>query len=114
MSQFTKMDWNIYRVTWYLIQFVFDVFDIVCWLVYTYPVSTIKKLMPQVYGRTENFVDEKRLIECNKQHLDKVPHHLAVILGTEQPDFRILSKIIFWCFSAGIPNISFYDHQGMM
>lgn len=108
------MDWNIYCLTWYLLQFVFDVFDIVCRLVYVYPVKTITKCIRQVFGGPENLLDEKHLIECNKEHLDKIPHHLAVILGTEEPDFRILSKIIFWCFSAGIPNISFYDHQGML
>lgn len=56
---------------------------------------------------------EKQFIERHKKHLDKIPYHLAVILGTEAPDFHVLSKMIFWCFSVGIPNISFYDHEGI-
>lgn len=109
MFQFVKIDWNIYSLTWYFLQFLFDVFEFICGFV-IYPVSTIKRYLPH---RTENYVREKQFIESHKKHLDKIPYHLAVILGTEVPDFHVLSKMIFWCFSVGIPNISFYDHEGI-
>lgn len=100
---------DIYRVIWHLLQFIFDIVDICCRLV-TYAKVKCKSIQRRFGG--EDFVGEKLLIERNKSKLSKIPVHLAVILGTELPDFRALSKIIFWSLSAGIQNISFYDHQG--
>lgn len=100
---------NIYRVIWHLIQFIFDIVDICCRLV-TFAKAKCKSIHRRLGG--EDFTSEKLLIEKNITRLTKVPMHLAVILGTELPDFRALSKIILWSLSAGIQNISFYDHQG--
>lgn len=104
-----KMILDIYRVIWYLLQFIFDVVDICCRLGTLFKAKW--KSIERRFGG-EDFTSEKLLIERNKKILTKIPLHLAVILGTELPDFRALSKIIFWCLSAGIQNISFYDHQG--
>lgn len=109
MFQCDKMNWNIYKITWYFLQFIFNVVYIIRRLS-KYVVSTTTNLSQEDVEKS--LISEKYLIEQKKRNLDKIPTHLAVILGTETPNFQILSKIIFWCFSAGIPNISFYDHQG--
>ncbi|GLV31445.1 Transport and Golgi organization 14 [Carabus blaptoides fortunei] len=46
--------------------------------------------------------------------LDKIPHHIVVVLGTETPSYRDLANIVVWCVAAGIPYISFYDHSGLL
>lgn len=100
---------NIHIVIWHLLQLIFDIVDIVCRLV-TFSKAKCKKIERLLVG--EDFSAEKTLIERNKWKLTKIPTHLAVILATELPDFRALSKIIIWSLSTGIQNISFYDHQG--
>lgn len=109
MCKREKMILDIYRAIWYLLQFIFDIVDICCRLG-TVAKAKWKNVERRLCG--EDFTSEKVLIERNKKLLTKIPVHLAVILGTELPNFRALSKIIFWCLSAGIKNISFYDHQG--
>lgn len=106
-----KMFLNIYRIVWHLLQWIFDVVDSVqrcgSFIKWNY-----KKFLRKL--NHEDFSYEKELIEKNKPNLTKIPVHMAVILGTELPNFEALSKIIFWCLSAGIPNISFYDCQGLL
>lgn len=103
------MFFDIYSVIWHLLQFIFDIVEFVCRLG-TFAKAKCKIIQRRFGG--EDISIEKILIERNKAKLTKIPNHLAVILGTELPDFRALSKIIFWCLSAGIQNISFYDHRG--
>lgn len=111
MLKCEKMLFNIYGVIWHLLQFIFDIVDICCRLG-TFAKAKCKSFHRRFVG--ENISTEKALIERSKAKLTKIPIHLAVILGTELPDFRALSKIIFWCLSAGIQNISFYDHRGSL
>ncbi|XP_049545196.1 dehydrodolichyl diphosphate synthase complex subunit Nus1 [Anopheles darlingi] len=52
-----------------------------------------------------------------QQHLttmSKVPKHLVVLLGPEEPDYRLLSQFVFWSRAAGIHYVSFYDHRGIL
>lgn len=41
----------------------------------------------------------------------KTPHHLAVIVGSEQVSYIDFCKIILWCLSAEISHISFYNNK---
>lgn len=109
MFEREKMLLDIYGIIWYIVHLIFDIVDICCRLG-TFTEAKCKSIQRRLAG--EDFASEKLLIERHKKQLTKVPVHLAVILGTEAPDFRSLSKIIVWCLSAGIQNISFYDHQG--
>ncbi|XP_050099392.1 dehydrodolichyl diphosphate synthase complex subunit nus1 [Anopheles aquasalis] len=52
-----------------------------------------------------------------QQHIatvSKIPKHLVVLLGPEEPDYRLLSQFVFWSRSAGIQYVSFYDHRGIL
>lgn len=100
---------NIYSVIWHFLQFLFDIVDN-CYRLGIYARAKCKHIQRRMIG--ENLTSEKLLIETYKTQLSKIPVHLAILLGTELPDFRALSKIIYWSLSTGIPNISFYDHQG--
>lgn len=100
---------DIYCVIWYLLQIIFDIVAI-CRRLGTFAKAKCKIIQRRFGG--EDISSEKLLIDATKSRLTKIPIHLAVILGIELPDFRALSKIIFWSLSAGIQNISFYDHRG--
>lgn len=104
------MFFNIYQSIWYLLQFIFNIVDLVRRFG-SFTKRNFKNVVRKL--KREDFSYEKKLIEKNKVKLTKIPVHLAIILGTEFPDFETLSKIIYWCLSAGIPNISFYDYQGL-
>lgn len=104
-----KMFLNIYQVIWHLLHLFFDIVDICCRVV-TFAEAKCRHIQRRFGG--EDLSREKQLIEHYKQQLTKIPVHLAVILGTELPDFRALSKVILWCLSTGIQNITFYDHRG--
>lgn len=101
------MSVDIYKVIWLFLHFICDVSEYVVRLFYA-----IKRKLT-VGKQRENLIGDKRLIESTREYLPKLPAHLVVILGPESsPDFKILSKLIFWSLSAGIQNISFYDHKG--
>lgn len=111
MNQFMskKMSVDIYKVCWLFLHFIFDVIEWVVRLFYA-----VKRKLT-VGNRRENLLDDNILIESAREYLTKIPSHLVIILGTESsPDFKILSKFIFWSLSAGIRNISFYDHKGTL
>ncbi|XP_043480898.1 dehydrodolichyl diphosphate synthase complex subunit nus1 [Leptopilina heterotoma] len=58
-------------------------------------------------------VENDVLIELIKR-VTKLPRHMVVILGHEEVSFQDLVKIISWCVIAGIPCVSFYDHNGFL
>lgn len=105
------MGFDIYRFIWIFIHFIFDVYDYCTWLMFVIKTKCVEMLEP---NRIESLSDDKYMIESTKKYLTKTPVHLAVILGTELPDFHALSKIIMWCLSAGIQHVSFYDHKGIL
>ncbi|XP_058054284.1 dehydrodolichyl diphosphate synthase complex subunit Nus1 [Anopheles bellator] len=53
-------------------------------------------------------------VRQNMTQVTKVPVHLVVLLGLEEPDYRLLTQLIFWSHAAGIRYISFYDHNGVI
>lgn len=101
------MSVDIYKVVWLFLHFICDVIEYCVWLFH----AVKRKLTTGI--QRESLFDDKLLIESTRDYLTKIPSHLVIILGTEpQPDFKILSKLIFWSLSTGIQNISFYDHKG--
>lgn len=101
------MSVDIYKVIWLFLHFICDVIEYCVRLFYA-----VKRKVT-IGNRRENLLDDKALIEFTRDYITKIPLHLVVILGTESPpDFKILSKLVFWSLSAGIQNISFYDYKG--
>lgn len=66
------------------------------------------------YVRLSNYWIRDDLAKLSKdiKKLSKRPHHLVFMLGNEEPSFKDLANIVLWSISAGIPIISFYDHNG--
>ncbi|XP_066256844.1 dehydrodolichyl diphosphate synthase complex subunit Nus1-like [Euwallacea similis] len=46
--------------------------------------------------------------------MNKIPKHITVLLGNEQPSFKDLANIILWCIGNQILFLSFYDHKGTL
>lgn len=46
------------------------------------------------------------------QKLEKLPVHLTVLLGTEEPSLKDLANLIVWSLTTRISFISFYDSKG--
>ncbi|XP_065085459.1 dehydrodolichyl diphosphate synthase complex subunit nus1 [Ochlerotatus camptorhynchus] len=57
---------------------------------------------------------ENDAIEYHVRGLEKIPSHLVVILGPEEPEYKQLAKFIFWSMAAGVGHVSFYDHRGTL
>lgn len=53
-------------------------------------------------------------IEYDVRGLDKIPSHLVVMLGPEEPEYRQLARFVFWAMAAGVGHVSFYDHRGTL
>ncbi|XP_014295037.1 dehydrodolichyl diphosphate synthase complex subunit Nus1 isoform X1 [Microplitis demolitor] len=51
---------------------------------------------------------------CDVSKLIKLPKHLVIVVACEDISFGDLARIIGWCCALGIPNISFYDRQGII
>ncbi|KAL1402274.1 hypothetical protein pipiens_019816 [Culex pipiens pipiens] len=54
---------------------------------------------------------ESASVEYGVRGLTKVPAHLVVMLGPEEPDYRQLARFICWGLAAGVGHVSFYDHR---
>lgn len=66
-----------------------------------------------LFSNRNSTVENDVLIELVKR-VTKLPRHMVVILGHEKVSFQDLAKIISWCVIAGIPFVSFYDHNGFL
>lgn len=103
------MNFDFYKIVWILIHFLFSVQEYCVKLI-----GAIRRNLFELMNKQcrDNLSNDKQLIEFNMVYLKKTPVHLVIILGTESPNFKALSKVIFWGLSAGIQHISFYDHKG--
>uniref|UniRef100_A0A182LWH9 ditrans,polycis-polyprenyl diphosphate synthase [(2E,6E)-farnesyldiphosphate specific] n=1 Tax=Anopheles culicifacies TaxID=139723 RepID=A0A182LWH9_9DIPT len=54
----------------------------------------------------------QQYVKSQLQTVSKIPTHLVVLLGPEEPDYQRLSQFIYWSHAAGIAYVSFYDHNG--
>lgn len=54
----------------------------------------------------------QQYVRSQLRSVSKIPNHLVVLLGPEQPDYQRLSQFIYWSNAAGIAYVSFYDHKG--
>lgn len=62
--------------------------------------------------KSENSSEENNVLIESIKGVRNLPKHLVVILGHEEISFVDLIRIIGWCVIAGIPYVSFYDHNG--
>ncbi|XP_060525427.1 dehydrodolichyl diphosphate synthase complex subunit Nus1-like [Cylas formicarius] len=53
-------------------------------------------------------------IRIAPDQLRKIPKHLTVILGKEEPSYKDLANIILWCLVHRIAFVSFYDWKGVL
>lgn len=99
----------VYKLLWHLVHTVFTIF----------------KCIHDIYLQLECKLIEWRLgNRCEAQILDnlqkataklkKMPKHLTILLGTEEPSHNDLAKLVLWSLTAGISFISFYDVQGKL
>lgn len=44
----------------------------------------------------------------------KLPIHLTVLLGQEDPSYNDLANIVTWCMLNHIKFLSFFDYKGMV
>lgn len=100
---------SVYRLLLILLHCLYNLVDFIyrTWVYYRYKVYhsfTTNTFIQNI----ENYI-QLRII-----HLDKLPAHIVIILGTEQPSYSDLSNIVFWCIASGIPYITFYDHKGTL
>ncbi|XP_053698099.1 dehydrodolichyl diphosphate synthase complex subunit Nus1 [Sabethes cyaneus] len=76
-------------------------------------IATVRWLR-QPARRNLNRSQENDVIERAVQGLEKLPQHLAVILGPAPPDYQALARFVFWCMSAKIGFVTFYDRNGLL
>lgn len=55
---------------------------------------------------------DKQIIEANQKVLNKLPQHVVLALGQENPDPKLIAKFIIWVAIAGIEHCSIYDYKG--
>ncbi|ERL85251.1 dehydrodolichyl diphosphate synthase complex subunit nus1 [Dendroctonus ponderosae] len=61
--------------------------------------------------------DDVEAIRCLEKEIavqNKIPKHLTVLLGQEEPSYPDLANIVLWSISHRIRFLSFYDYQGVL
>ncbi|XP_059617582.1 dehydrodolichyl diphosphate synthase complex subunit nus1 [Phlebotomus argentipes] len=102
----------LYKAAWLLVHLIFTVVETV--LFYrNHLLRQLRKLSPrsQPQKTPTNHVEYLKL---HREYLEKIPQHLAVILGLEEPNFQTLANIIYWSMASEISYISIYDHRDIL
>lgn len=102
---------SVYKTIWLFIHLLFNIKDFFEYIIFLVKLKC--KELWKINGKP-SLSQDKQFIEEHKGYLLKIPVHIAVILGTEEPNFEALSRIVFWGLATGIQNISFYDHKGIV
>ncbi|XP_058825467.1 dehydrodolichyl diphosphate synthase complex subunit Nus1 [Topomyia yanbarensis] len=71
------------------------------------------RVQTRLSGRKQSHL-ENDMIELAVRKLDKIPSHIAIMLGPEVPNYHQLAQFIFWSLAAGVGYVSFYDHRGTL
>uniref|UniRef100_A0A182PT49 ditrans,polycis-polyprenyl diphosphate synthase [(2E,6E)-farnesyldiphosphate specific] n=1 Tax=Anopheles epiroticus TaxID=199890 RepID=A0A182PT49_9DIPT len=103
---------------WLLVHTVFSWIEQLIRLVQRCRWKTVLYLQPSGARTPDSYrarLKESQLyVRQQLESASKIPKHLVVLLGPEQPDYHRLSQFIFWSNAAGIEYVSFYDHNGTM
>ncbi|XP_012261886.1 dehydrodolichyl diphosphate synthase complex subunit nus1 [Athalia rosae] len=70
----------------------------------------------ELFESLKNAKTETEVIVHSVKRIErsKLPKHLVLILGHERASFQDIVRVIGWCATAGIPCVSFYDHNGLL
>lgn len=93
----------VYRLLLTLIHYIYSLID---------SVYTIWAYLTTKVHHAENLIEEERYIISQLPQLRKIPKHIVIILGTEKPSYVDLARLVVWCSTAGIPQVSLYDYKG--
>lgn len=64
-------------------------------------------------GNRQDLRSDKIYIERHIRNLDRVPLHIALLMGVEEnPNLSILAHFIIWVAAAGIHHVTIYSHKG--
>ncbi|XP_056635194.1 uncharacterized protein LOC130444169 [Diorhabda sublineata] len=98
---------NHYKIVYILIHTLYTIFY------YLWRLSVfISKLAIRIIYSNFNHNDRPDQLQKRLFNLSKKPLHLTIILDLEEYSLYDLANLIFWCLTAGIPFISFYDDKG--
>ncbi|KAM4771892.1 dehydrodolichyl diphosphate synthase complex subunit NUS1 [Rhinophrynus dorsalis] len=59
------------------------------------------------------FQQRSRSWRADGSSLDKLPVHIALLIGEEQESYTDVANLVVWCMAVGISYISVYDNQGI-
>ncbi|XP_055710645.1 dehydrodolichyl diphosphate synthase complex subunit Nus1 [Phlebotomus papatasi] len=102
----------LYKFAWFLLHLIFAAAEAVIFY-RNYLLRKLKEFSSVSYLEKHG-KSPGEYIKLHREHLDKMPQHLAVILGFEEPNFLTLSNLIYWAMASDISYISIYDHQDIL
>ncbi|KAJ3621647.1 hypothetical protein MTP99_003761 [Tenebrio molitor] len=91
----------IYRMFYSILHLVFTIYESVESMYRSLKIKLLELRHEFKINKTEKLVK-----------IEKIPRHLTVLLGTEEPSPKDLANLILWCLAARITFVSFYDHKG--
>uniref|UniRef100_A0A6B2EH20 ditrans,polycis-polyprenyl diphosphate synthase [(2E,6E)-farnesyldiphosphate specific] n=1 Tax=Phlebotomus kandelakii TaxID=1109342 RepID=A0A6B2EH20_9DIPT len=98
----------LYKAAWVFLHLIFTIVEGL--LFYrSYFLRKFKDFSKSKQTKTDK--NPAEYIKLHREYLEKIPQHLAVILGLEEPDFDTLSNLIYWAMACEINYISIYDHK---
>ncbi|KAJ8985079.1 hypothetical protein NQ317_019763 [Molorchus minor] len=99
----------IYKALYVLVHWAFTIFEQVS--------GTLDYVTNKIVGFCHEFLfisERNSYLPKRITRIRKIPAHLTVILGSEQPSYKDLANLVIWCLATRINFISFYDHKGLL
>ncbi|GAB0095914.1 dehydrodolichyl diphosphate synthase complex subunit NUS1 [Sergentomyia squamirostris] len=102
----------LYKVAWLLLHLLFTFVETVIFY-RNFLLRKFKKYWKSLKAE-HGTQSAAEYIKLHREYLDKIPNHMAVILGLEEPHFETLTNIIYWAMASEISYISIYDHKELL
>lgn len=96
----------IYRALYVLVHSIFTVYE---WIF-----DALIEIGDVIVDFCHEFSNSQRTnyLKSEIARKNKIPKHLTVLLGKEEPSYKNLANIVGWCLVNRIVFLSFYDYEG--
>lgn len=93
----------LYKFVWVFVHYLYDIFEYLC---------EFSRIVKSYFteNNTKPVLEDKYLERIKS--FEKIPTHVTVLLGNEEPSYKDLANLILWCLCAGISYVSIYDRDG--
>lgn len=95
-----------FKISYIIIHALYTYFE----FLYSVWVYLFKRVL--LIYRTVRSLDDWEYVREQANRLEKIPTHITILLGNEEPSYQDLANLVMWSVASGTTFVSLYDHKG--